>query len=121
MWDLGGQELIRRLWRHYYHGTNGIIFVVDSADPARVELAAEELFKLVAEEELKDAAILVLANKQDLPGTMRVDELTSKLGLHNLRSRNWYIQGTKATTGAGLYEGLDWLASTLNKSPPRRA
>ncbi len=34
VWDLGGQELIRRLWRHYYHRTNGIIFVVDSADPA---------------------------------------------------------------------------------------
>ena len=121
VWDLGGQELIRRLWRHYYHGTNGIIFVVDSADPARVQLAAEELLKLVAEEELNDAAILVLANKQDLPGAMRVDELSSKLGLLNLRSRDWYIQGTKATTGAGLYDGLDWLASTLKKSPPRCA
>jgi hypothetical protein len=63
----------------------------------------------------------VLANKQDLPGAMRVDELSSKLGLLNLRSRDWYIQGTKATTGAGLYDGLDWLASTLKKSPPRCA
>jgi small GTP-binding protein len=121
VWDLGGQEMIRRLWRHYYRGTNGIIFVVDSADPARIELAAEELFKLLGEEELKDAAVLVLANKQDLPGALRVDELTGKLGLNSLRSRNWYIQGTKATTGAGLYEGLDWLASTLKKSPPRSA
>merc|ERR1711935_217891 len=58
---------------------------------------------------------LVFANKQDLPNAMNADEITDKLGLHSLRQRNWYIQSTCATTGDGLYEGLDWLSTSLSK------
>merc|ERR1711948_31449 len=77
--------------------------------------ARDELHRMLAEDELKDAALLVLANKQDLPQAMSVNECTEKLGLNQLRNRDWYIQSTCATTGDGLYEGLDWLANTLNR------
>lgn len=50
---------------------------------------------------------------QDLPNAMNAAELTDKLGLHSLRHRNWYIQATCATSGDGLYEGLDWLSNQL--------
>lgn len=50
---------------------------------------------------------------QDLPNAMNAAEITDKLGLHSLRHRNWYIQATCATSGDGLYEGLDWLANQL--------
>ncbi len=99
MWDVGGQDKIRPLWRHYYQGTQGLIFVVDSNDRERVSEAAEELGKMLREEELKDVVILVLANKQDLPNAMSVAEITDKLGLHSLGQRKWYIQSTCATTG----------------------
>lgn len=46
---------------------------------------------------------------------MNAAEITDKLGLHTLRNRSWYVQATCATTGAGLYEGLDWLAQQLKK------
>lgn len=108
-----GQDKIRALWRHYYHHTEGIIFVVDSADRARIDDAAKELQRVLREDELKDASLLVLANKQDLPGAMTVAEMTSKLGLHSLRSRQWYIQASAATSGDGLYEGLDWLSHAI--------
>jgi len=114
VWDVGGQDKIRPLWRHYYQGTQGLIFVVDSNDRERISEAAEELGKMLREEELKDVVILVLANKQDLPNAMSVAEVTDKLGLHSLGARKWYIQSTCATTGDGLYEGLDWLSSALN-------
>jgi len=65
VWDVGGQDKIRTLWRHYYPNTQGLIFVVDSSDRARVDLAKEELHKMLAEEDLKDAVLLVFANKQD--------------------------------------------------------
>ncbi len=65
------------------------------------------------EDELREAVILVFANKQDLPNAMSAAEITDKLGLHSLRSRLWYIQAACATTGDGLYEGLDWLSATL--------
>jgi len=114
VWDVGGQDKIRPLWRHYFQNTQGLIFVVDSNDRERISEAAEELNKMLNEDELREAVLLVFANKQDLPNAMSVAEITDKLGLHNLRSRKWYIQSTCATSGDGLYEGLDWLSNALS-------
>merc|ERR1711982_83027 len=114
VWDVGGQDKIRPLWRHYYQGTNGLIYVVDSNDRERIEDAREELTKMINEDEMKDAVVLVFANKQDLPNAMTAAEITEKLGLHNMRQRQWFIQSACATTGDGLYEGLDWLSRTLS-------
>ena len=114
VWDVGGQTQIRVLWRHYYQNTQGLIFVVDSCDKERMELAREELHRMMGEEELRDAAILVFANKQDM-GIMSVAEVAEKMGLHSLRGRDWHIQGTCAMTGDGLYEGLEWLSKTVGK------
>uniref|UniRef100_A0A8C1I5X0 ADP-ribosylation factor 4-like n=1 Tax=Cyprinus carpio TaxID=7962 RepID=A0A8C1I5X0_CYPCA len=115
VWDVGGQDKIRPLWRHYFQNTQGLIFVVDSNDRERVAESAEELSKMLQEDELRDAVLLVFANKQDLPNAMAVSELTDKLGLQSLRSRTWYVQATCATQGTGLYEGLDWLSNELSK------
>merc|ERR1712233_116092 len=113
VWDVGGQDKIRPLWRHYYQGTQGLIFVVDSNDRDRAEDAREELNKMLNEDEMRDAVLLVFANKQDLPNAMPAAEVTEKLGLANMRNRQWFIQSACATTGDGLYEGLDWLSRTL--------
>nr|XP_025874194.1 ADP-ribosylation factor-like protein 5C [Vulpes vulpes] len=113
VWDVGGQDKLRPLWRHYFQNTQGLIFVVDSNDRERVNEAREELMRMLAEDELRDAVLLVFANKQDLPNAMNAAEITDKLGLHSLRHRNWYIQATCATSRDGLYEGLDWLANQL--------
>merc|ERR1712087_902666 len=114
VWDIGGQDKIRKLWRYYYQGTQGLIYVVDSSDRDRVEDAREELFKMLGEEEMRDAALLVYANKQDLPNAMAASELSEKLGLSSLRSQPWFIQSACATSGDGLYEGLDWLSRTVS-------
>merc|ERR1712079_377420 len=90
VWDVGGQDRIRE--------------------------SHDELQKMLQEDELRDAHLLVFANKQDLPNAMSASELTDKLGLQNLRNRKWYIQATCATQGHGLYEGLDWLSNELSKS-----
>ena len=92
----------------------GLIFVVDSNDRDRIDDAKEELHRMLNEDELRDAVVLVFANKQDLPQAMPAAEVTDKLGLQQMRNRNWYIQSTCATTGDGLYEGLDWLSRTLS-------
>lgn len=138
VWDVGGQDKIRPLWRHCklqfyllavehflihlvsfnlnitilsdFQNTQGIIFVVDSNDRERVSEAREELQRMLNEDELRDALLLVFANKQDLPNAMNAAEITDKLGLHSLRQRTWYIQATCATSGDGLYEGLEWVS-----------
>ena len=115
VWDVGGQDKIRVLWKHYYQNTDGLIFVVDSNDRDRIEDAAEELKKMLAEEELKDCQVLVMANKQDLEGALTPNDVTEKMGMNQLQGRTWFVQGTSATTGQGLREGLDWMASALLK------
>ncbi|KAG2724329.1 hypothetical protein I3843_01G013300 [Carya illinoinensis] len=114
VWDVGGQDKIRPLWRHYFQNTQGLIFVVDSNDRERILEARDELHRMLSEDELRDAILLVYANKQDLPKALSVSEITDKLGLHSLRQRRWYIQAACATNGQGLYEGLDWLSSNIS-------
>lgn len=115
VWDVGGQDKIRPLWRHYFQNTQGLIFVVDSNDRERIDEASEELNKMLSEDELRDAILLVFANKQDLPNSLQVAELTEKLGLNKIQNRKWFIQSTCATSGDGLYEGLDWLSGMLHQ------
>lgn len=117
VWDVGGQDKIRQLWRHYFQNTQGLIFVVDSNDRERVEEAADELNKMLSEDELRNVVILVFANKQDLPNAMSANELTEKLRLRDIRNRPWYVQCACATQGQGLIEGLDWLSTELSKHP----
>merc|ERR1712193_138700 len=94
VWDVGGQDKIRKLWRYYYQNTQGLIFVVDSNDRDRIEDAREELFQMLQEDEMRDAVLLVLANKQDLPNAMTTSEVAENLGLHNNRNRQWFIQSS---------------------------
>lgn len=72
VWDVGGQDKIRPLWRHYFSGTQGLIFVIDSNDRDRLEEARSELARIIQDREMKDALLLVFANKQDIPGGTRL-------------------------------------------------
>jgi len=114
IWDVGGLQKLRPLWRHYYLNTQAVIFVVDSSNKERINEAHEELAKLIAEKRLKDALILVFANKQDVGHSMTVEELSERLGLHKLCcGRSWNILGSDAHSGKGLHEGLDWMTRQL--------
>jgi len=115
VWDVGGQDKIRPLWRHYYTGTQGLIFVVDSNDRDRIDEARQELHRIIGDREMKDAILLVFANKQDLPNAMSPAEITDKLGLHRMRDRNWFVQPSCATSGDGLFEGLTWLSQNTKQ------
>lgn len=116
VWDVGGQDKIRPLWRHYFQNTQGLIFVVDSSDRERIAESRDELHKMLQEDDLRDAVLLVFANKQDLPNAMNASDITDKLGLQTLRSTTWHVQGACAILASGLYEGLDWLSNELSKA-----
>lgn len=114
VWDVGGQDKLRMLWRHYYNGVEGLIFVIDSNDLQRVDLAKQELQRLLAADELKNCILLVFANKQDLPNALDAKSLSQQLELQGLKNV-WFIQPCCAADGSGLYEGLDWLSNALSK------
>ncbi|CAN6242895.1 unnamed protein product [Urochloa humidicola] len=115
VWDVGGQEKLRSLWKMYLSNSDALIYVVDSLDRDRIGDVRQEFQTIIKDPLMANSIILVLANKQDLRGAMSTDEVSEGLGLHDLRNRIWHVQGTCALRGEGLYDGLDWLASTLKQ------
>ena len=113
VWDLGGQTSIRPYWRCYYSNTDAIIYVVDSVDKERMGISKQELVSMLEEEELKKAALLVFANKQDLPGALSAADVSKQLGLAALKNRAWAIFKTSAKKGDGLDEAMEWLVNAL--------
>jgi len=101
-----------------FQNTQGIIFVVDSNDRERVAEAREELQRMLNEDELRDALLLVFANKQDLPNAMNAAEITDKLGLHGLRQRTWFIQVRRRLTPSANAHPLPSLPFRPHVQPP---
>ncbi|ESN96229.1 hypothetical protein HELRODRAFT_67615 [Helobdella robusta] len=121
VWDVGGQEKIRRLWKHYYQNTDGLIFVVDSSDVCRMEEAKEELMNILEDDAMKHVPVQIIANKQDLPGALKPYEIVERLSLNKLLTSNqWHVQGACAPQGEGLYEALDSMGSMVKQSRKRQ-
>ncbi|RNF18620.1 ADP-ribosylation factor [Trypanosoma conorhini] len=115
-WDLGGQEQLRDSWSLYYDQTDAVIFVVDAADAARFPTARKVLHGLLNEEpRLRQAVLLVLANKQDVPGAASPVELMEALGLAAVQDRTWTLMGCSAATGASLREAMAWVAQKVSE------
>ncbi|XP_006068602.1 putative ADP-ribosylation factor-like protein 5C isoform X4 [Bubalus bubalis] len=111
MWDIGGQESLRSTWNTYYSNTEFIILVIDSTDRDRLLTTREELYKMLAHEALRDASILIFANKQDMKDSMTIMEISQFLTLSAIKDHPWHIQGCCALTGEGLPAGLQWMQS----------
>ncbi|XP_052827869.1 uncharacterized protein LOC106879364 [Octopus bimaculoides] len=115
VWDVGGQDKIRSLWKHYYQDISCLLYVVDSADKNRMAESRYELNAVLRQKEMEDVPVIILANKQDLPNALSVSEITDKLNLSKLDDRRWHIQSTCATTGDGIFEAMDKLKSMVKK------
>jgi small GTP-binding protein len=116
MWDVCAGSRIRPLWRHYFDGTHGVIWVVDSTDRQRMKESAQELERVAGDAMLHGAAFLIFANKQDLPGAMSPMEVVSEMGLAKMMNDSnhpWFVQGSAMTLGLGINEGLEWLSTHL--------
>ena len=116
IWDIGGQDKVRPLWRSYTRATDGIVFVVDSTDGERLEEAKVELLKTAKCPENSGVPILVLANKQDLPGAKDSGDIEKALCLHELSSTHlWHVHPSCAITGDGLDDALEQLYNLIIK------
>ena len=120
VWDVGGQEKIRRMWKHYLSNTEGLVYVVDSSDTARISESKIELNRLLDSEEMEGVPVVVLANKQDLSYALTPSDLAMKLGLSQLRNHEWHIAGTCGTAGDGLYEAMQQLARLVKQFQKNR-
>lgn len=113
MWDLGGQESLRVSWATYYANTQAVFVVIDSTDRERIQIIREELTRMMDHDDLNGAALLVYANKQDLPSAMTAAEVSEALSLTSIKNHPWHIQACCAITEEGLKEGLDWVVDKL--------
>ena len=123
--DLGGHAAARRLWKQYFTGIDGVVFLVDTTDHARIKEAGEELSALLMEESLAKVPFLILGNKIDAPGacneamltqTMEIDSaLTDKAG-GKLADGTRPIQVFMCSVfkRSGYADGFKWLANYLN-------
>ena len=115
IWDIGGQQTIRTYWRNYFEVTDGLVWVVDSADRWRLDTCRDELKDLLQEEQLGGASLLIFANKQDLPDALSVDQIAEHLalGAPKFKKRHYCIKACSAQSGTGLLEGIDWIVDDI--------
>lgn len=112
-WDLGGQESNRSLWDVYYMNTDGVIYVIDSQDENNYEESKAQFHKILKNSTLKNATILIYANKQDLQGAKSINDIIRDYELDKIKNHSWQIQPCSALRGEGLIEGLKWLSEQL--------
>jgi len=115
VWDVGGQHTIRSYWRNYFEQTDGLVFVIDSADTRRMDVVKATLHDLLKAERLAGASLLIFANKQDLAGALSEKQIAERLDLQSLgeTGRHWRIVPCSAWTGKGLIDGVDWIVGDI--------
>ncbi|XP_003794683.1 ADP-ribosylation factor-like protein 14 [Otolemur garnettii] len=114
VWDVGGQETMRTAWGCYCENADGLLYVVDSTDRQRLEHSRRELEHILKNEHIKRVPVVLLANKQDLPGALSARDITRKFRVKNLCSdRSWFVQPCCAVTGDGLAEGFRQLTASV--------
>lgn len=111
---MGGQKCLRSYWRNYFESTDGLIWVVDSADQLRLGDCKRELHALLEEERLAGASLLVFANKQDLSGALSCEEIKDVLDLNSIKTHRWSIVPCSAFTGENLLVGIDWVIDDIS-------
>jgi len=101
VWDVGGQDKMRPLWRHYYKEARGLIFVVDSHNTDRFQEARGELESMLEDAALNDVPLLVFANKKDLPNASPTAEIAESLGLESWpRQRRFPVKDGQIAGGS---------------------
>jgi len=116
VWDVGGQEKLRPLWKSYTRHTDGIIFVLDSLDEERFEEAKVELIRTVRSNDNLGVPLLLFANKQDLPGSKEPHDIETILQLREtLHNTLYHVQPACAITGDGLDDGIEVLYEMILK------
>ncbi|KAJ3034789.1 ADP-ribosylation factor-like protein 8B [Rhizophlyctis rosea] len=109
LWDLGGQARFRSMWERYCRGVNAIVFVVDSADHAKLPAAKTELHTLLEKPQLANIPVLVLGNKNDLPNALSVEEVIEQLGLKSITNREVACYSISAKNATNIDITMNWL------------
>lgn len=116
IYDLGGSKSFRGIWPKYYHEVHGFIFVVDSADSARIAECSSVLRAMLDHHQVRGKPILLLANKADVEMAQDEVEVVSQLDIESLVNSAQCptrVEASVATKNQGLREGYKWLVKSI--------
>ncbi|KAK9459666.1 ADP-ribosylation factor family-domain-containing protein [Lipomyces oligophaga] len=118
LWDVGGQDMLRTLWKEYYAEAHAIVFVVDSTDRARIEECRHTLQTVITDEDTEGIPVLMLANKQDRDDSLEVEDIKEIFNriAENLGARDSRVLPISALKGTGVTEAADWLTVRLARN-----
>lgn len=125
-WDLGGQQRMRGIWEKYYadgmftvlsfslsltplRTAHAMIFVIDSADAGRMDEALLAFEAVRSHEELHGVPVLLMANKQDLPGALSPADIERKFSWTGSSSQTFRVQPASCLTCEGIADGVGWV------------
>ncbi|KAF9425678.1 ADP-ribosylation factor-like protein 8B [Podila epigama] len=114
LWDIGGQPRFRSMWERYCRGVNAIVFVIDAADHDKIDAARTELRNLLDKPLLATIPLLVLGNKNDLPGALTVDQIIEVMNLKQIASREVSCYSISAKNQVNIDITLQWLIKKGN-------
>jgi ADP-ribosylation factor protein 1 len=120
VWDVGGQDHLRTLWHHYFDNVDGLVFVIDSTDRYRLLLSKAELKGIYQHDSMKNAPLVVIANKQDSPDALSAEAIAEKLDLNQWPNGSFHIIPCSALTGDGLTDAFTTLAKMIRKQSKNR-
>ncbi|XP_059061346.1 ADP-ribosylation factor-like protein 6 [Achroia grisella] len=114
-WDVSGAARHRALWERHYRRAHAFIYVVDAADHLRLVVAREELELMLSHPDVfgRRVPLLVFANKCDATHALAPTQVASALGLERITDKPWHICASSALSGAGLPDGVAWLARQI--------
>nr|XP_027209665.1 ADP-ribosylation factor-like protein 13B isoform X7 [Penaeus vannamei] len=122
IYDLGGGSRIRPVWSKYFSEVHGVIFVVDSSDPNRIQECRDVLSNLLSDRKVAGKPVLILANKQDVEGAMDEIDLVESLKIEQVVNK--YKCPTRVETCSAITtrkekpdkpiaDGFRWLVDTI--------
>lgn len=121
LWDIGGQPRFRAMWERYCRGVNAIVYVVDAADQANFDSARSCLHDLMAKAPLAGIPLLVLANKNDLPGALTEKQIASVLELSTITDREVTVYSISAKNSVNIDVTMNWLIQRAGKKSAPKA
>ena len=115
VYDLGGQRAIREYWKYYYEKVDALIYVVDASDEGRIEECNTTFQSLLKDEKLQNIPVLAYGNKADLDNCLEPDEILERLGMNDIKGRDFSLFACSALKGTGVKEGIKWLLEKLSQ------
>ncbi|TFK53551.1 P-loop containing nucleoside triphosphate hydrolase protein [Heliocybe sulcata] len=139
-WDLGGQKGIRSIWHRYYDDCHAVAYVIDASDRERLSEGWEVFDSVLSNRQILGVPLLLLANKQDSPDSLSVEEIrhdyeewhqrkqesariryAEEMEMEGRRERiaSLDVMGVSALEGTGVREAVDWLFIRVQNSRRR--